>query len=239
MLIRRNFIRLAPRTMCIALAAALLCVSEDARAGAVVTWSFDIETMGEDVFWMSPDAADPDAGVYEFEYEITLIEVDVRWSGIPFTNIDVTDEVPEEDRVGAGAVDGPAPVVLFDEMLLFPEPPEPTGIAGDLRIEIDSAGFGVVSFTDVTLGTIMVDLGSIIGVQPVTLERVRVVGVVVVESIDACIADITGDGAVGSSDLGVLLGAWGSNDPAADINGDGVVNSQDLAILLGSWGPCL
>ncbi|TVQ29860.1 MAG: hypothetical protein EA376_14530 [Phycisphaeraceae bacterium] len=234
----RKPVRLHPWSMCIALAAALLFVSGAARAGGQVVWNFDIETSGEDVFWMSPDAADPDAGVYEFEYEITLIEVDVRWSGIPFTNIDVTDEVPEEDRVGAGAVDGPAPVVLFDEMLLFPEPPEPTGIAGDLKIEIDSAGFGIVSFTDVTLGTIMVDLGSFFGVQPVTLERVRVVGVVVVDSIDACIGDITGNGAVGSSDLGVLLGAWGSNDPAADINGDGVVNSQDLAILLGSWGPC-
>ncbi|TVQ32467.1 MAG: hypothetical protein EA376_05475 [Phycisphaeraceae bacterium] len=53
-----------------------------------------------------------------------------------------------------------------------------------------------------------------------------------------CAADLTGDGGVGSADLGVLLGAWGQAGSDADINGDGVVNSLDLAILLGSWGPC-
>jgi len=49
-------------------------------------------------------------------------------------------------------------------------------------------------------------------------------------------ADLDGDGAVGSGDLGILLAAWGSGDPAADLDGDGVVGSGDLGILLAAWG---
>ena len=48
--------------------------------------------------------------------------------------------------------------------------------------------------------------------------------------------DTNGDGVVDASDLAILLGAWGSADPAADLNGDGSVDASDLAILLGNWG---
>ena len=52
----------------------------------------------------------------------------------------------------------------------------------------------------------------------------------------ACPADLTGDGQVDGADLGVLLGAWGTNQ--YDFNGDGTIDGADLGILLGSWGPC-
>jgi thermitase len=49
--------------------------------------------------------------------------------------------------------------------------------------------------------------------------------------------DLDGDGAVGSADLALLLGAWGGcAGCAADISQDGSVGSDDLAILLGNWG---
>ncbi len=57
----------------------------------------------------------------------------------------------------------------------------------------------------------------------------------------ACVADLDGDGAVGSEDLALLLGGWGvcTSDPCpADLSGDGEVGSQDLALLLGGWGAC-
>jgi hypothetical protein len=55
--------------------------------------------------------------------------------------------------------------------------------------------------------------------------------------IDACVVvgDLNGDGAVTGADLGILLGAWGSDDEIADLDGDGVVDGQDLGILLGAW----
>ena len=59
---------------------------------------------------------------------------------------------------------------------------------------------------------------------------------------DECqiIGDIDGDGAVGTPDLLLLLGAWGTcgdcaNCPA-DLNGDCLVNGADLIILIGNWG---
>ncbi|MEC9373852.1 MAG: hypothetical protein VYC34_08410, partial [Planctomycetota bacterium] len=56
----------------------------------------------------------------------------------------------------------------------------------------------------------------------------------------ACPADLDGDGAVGASDLGILLGAFGACPGCpADFNMDGRVAADDLAFLLGSWGPCV
>jgi len=47
--------------------------------------------------------------------------------------------------------------------------------------------------------------------------------------------DLNGDGVVDGADLGILLNAWGTNDPVADLNGDGVVDGADLGILLNNW----
>ena len=49
------------------------------------------------------------------------------------------------------------------------------------------------------------------------------------------IADINGDGKVDGTDLGRLLGAWGSSAGGGDLNGDGTVDGKDLAILLSEW----
>ena len=48
--------------------------------------------------------------------------------------------------------------------------------------------------------------------------------------------DVNGDGVVDGADLAELLGAWGTDDPAADLDGDGTVGGSDLAIVLGAWG---
>ena len=56
------------------------------------------------------------------------------------------------------------------------------------------------------------------------------------------LGDIDGDGVVGTSDLLLLLGAWGDCPPKgdcpADLDDDGAVGTTDLLILLGNWGPC-
>jgi len=67
------------------------------------------------------------------------------------------------------------------------------------------------------------------------------VRVLALESAEiACPPDLTGDGKTDSSDLGVMLSAWGQ--PAAgylggDVNGDGIVSSEDLGALLSLWNP--
>ncbi len=56
--------------------------------------------------------------------------------------------------------------------------------------------------------------------------------------VEACPADFDGDGAVGSSDLAVLLAAWGQSGGVANLDGQGVVDDGDLALLLAAWGAC-
>jgi hypothetical protein len=53
-----------------------------------------------------------------------------------------------------------------------------------------------------------------------------------------CPGDLDGDGTVGPVDLGILLGAWGTDSSQADLDGDGIVGPADLALLLSDWGPC-
>ena len=51
-----------------------------------------------------------------------------------------------------------------------------------------------------------------------------------------CPADLTKDRIVNGTDLGQLLGSWGT--PQGDINGDANTDGSDLGILLGTWGSC-
>jgi hypothetical protein len=53
---------------------------------------------------------------------------------------------------------------------------------------------------------------------------------------DPCPEDLNGDGIINGADLGLLLGAWGTN--GGDINGDGLTNGADLGLMLGAWGDC-
>ena len=55
----------------------------------------------------------------------------------------------------------------------------------------------------------------------------------------SCLADLDNDGNVGTSDLLIVLAAWGS-DPGGppDFDCDGVVGTADLLFLLANWGPC-
>ncbi len=54
------------------------------------------------------------------------------------------------------------------------------------------------------------------------------------------LGDLDGDGAVGTTDLLILLGAWGPcgdcNDCVADLDDDCTVGTTDLLLLLGNWG---
>lgn len=58
------------------------------------------------------------------------------------------------------------------------------------------------------------------------------------EEVLPCPGDLNGDGKVDGGDLGLMLGAWGTSDPAADLNGDGKVDGGDLGLLLGLFGDC-
>jgi len=78
---------------------------------------------------------------------------------------------------------------------------------------------------------------TIVGVHDRTLsdrERATQIG------LGQCVGDLDNNGHVESSDLQILLNAWGpcSGPCPADLNNDGVVDASDLLIILGNWGPC-
>jgi hypothetical protein len=52
------------------------------------------------------------------------------------------------------------------------------------------------------------------------------------------LADLDGDGFIGSTDVSLLLATWGPCDAtcAADLDADGSVDGFDLAHLLSAWG---
>jgi hypothetical protein len=61
-------------------------------------------------------------------------------------------------------------------------------------------------------------------------------GVLSITCETRCAADLNNDGLVDGSDLGVLLGFWGT--AGGDLDGSGVTDGGDLGIMLGAWGPC-
>ncbi len=61
--------------------------------------------------------------------------------------------------------------------------------------------------------------------------------VVQTDEAQSCAGDFDSDGAVGGSDLGMLL-VWWETSPLGDLNADGVTNGADLGLLLSAWGAC-
>ncbi|MHC4217700.1 MAG: hypothetical protein ACYSU7_04505 [Planctomycetota bacterium] len=226
-------IRVVAASACVWAAAA----AEPALAGAdSALWSFDETTTGQDVFWISPTSVNPAAALYVSGFELTLVEVDVTWIGIPFNNIDVTEQVPPDLRTGSGADPGPAPVALFNAPIIFPDPPAPTCLSALLLISLEAAGFGQLAGTDIVLGDCDVDIGF--GIVTVQLQSVRLVGTVTINAL-TCPWDLDAGGDVGITDFLALLAAWGTFPVGPpDFDGDGIVGVGDFLALLANWGPC-
>jgi hypothetical protein len=202
-----------------------------AAADDPVTWYFEETTEGEDVYWTSPTAVRPDAAEYLGEYELTGLWVKI----IIFVPIwvEVTDLVPPEYLYGSDTIDGPAPIVLFDEYVVYPEPPEDPAIAANLKIGLSADGHGSLAATDIVLGIINLDPWG-----EIEIHGLRLAGRITVTAIGTYRpADINGDGAVNTTDLLLLLGDWGCvGDCVGDVDGDGDTDTNDLLLLLGDWG---
>lgn len=54
----------------------------------------------------------------------------------------------------------------------------------------------------------------------------------------ATLPAFAGDGMVNGADLGLMLVAWGTEDPVVDLSEDGQVDGADLGLLLAFWGGC-
>lgn len=166
------------------------------------TWTFDVSTTGQDVSWTSPTSVDPSASVYAISYKITQVLVDVTWGGFPFNNIDVTNQVPPELQSATVEVPGPAPVAAVNQPIVVPPPPTAPAFSATLSMGLNASGAGYASATNVTLGTLVVNL-PIFGNQTVTLTKVRLVGSL---NIHAAWYDL-GQGLSGSTGVPSFVGA--------------------------------
>jgi len=88
-----------------------------------------------------------------------------------------------------------------------------------------------------------IDLASL-GLSSIRFVRVRVpVGAMQSAEIDGFSdvapaplpGDLDGNGSIDGADLGILLSAFGTADPAADLDGNGNVDGGDLGALLARW----
>ena len=68
------------------------------------------------------------------------------------------------------------------------------------------------------------------GVDNVSLE--------VLDCETLCEADVNGDSVVNVDDILVILGAYGTSDPASDIDGNGTVDVNDVLVVISAWGEC-
>jgi hypothetical protein len=231
--------RTSERRVATAVVFGLLGVSLSTAAQTRVQWNWLLDTRGQDVTWRSSTPVDTRGAEYDAVYEITKLEIWVRWSFFDFGPFDVTDQIPPEDRSGSGTLDGPPPVTIFDGRVEYPPPPDPPAFAADVKIDLDANGYGNASLRNVVLGQMRFYLEGF-GEQIVTLRRVRIQGTVTVTSVVA--GDVDRNGRVDQSDLAVLLSAWGTcaGDegylPAADLDGSGCVDQADLALLLSNYG---
>lgn len=217
---------------------AVLVVTTVANA-APEEWDFDIYTEGADVLWTSPTAVDPDADTYEVAWEISLLEVTVHYLLWDFT-VDVTDQIPPEFQNGQETADGPAPIVVFDDYVVYPEPPEPPGFEAHIVIGLDATGHGYVNVTEVTLGQVTVEIPGF-GEVTTELEAVRVAGTVWAEAFfdPWVLGDMNCDGVVDFDDISpfvLALGGQSGYEAAypecnwyhADCDNDGDVDFDDI-----------
>lgn len=58
-----------------------------------------------------------------------------------------------------------------------------------------------------------------------------------------CEEDLSGDGRINGTDIGIMLAQWGTcgtgSSCSGDVDGDGDVDGGDLVALLAEWGPCI
>ena len=183
-----------------------------------VHWTFtDLEVLdGQSASFATSTAIEPTCPLYDFDYSITKVEV---WLWLGW--LDITDEVPLEDRTGSGTQAGPCPIEIMNEHV------EGSGAgvtaSADVHAYVDASGFGHVEITNPDLGG---------------LSKARISAVIDVEGASPePMADFNDDGVIDDLDLTILATHWqmagGHSEGDADCSG--FVDDVDLTALATKW----
>ena len=143
-----------------------------------VYWEFsESVTNGGEIHWTSPSAVDPNSDQYEYFYEITYIGADVVFAGIEFGPFDVTDQIDPKLRQGNGLENGPAPIILADMPIEADADNDgELDVSAWLTMQLSPQGRGNFDVINVSLNSIVVDLGWPFYEQEVDLVRVYMDG---------------------------------------------------------------
>lgn len=121
---------------------------------------------------------------------------------------------------------------------------------GDYRLSVNTTGLNSIGGNRLSVdstGANVVISGNVVGIHDFdptcsTDSKGASYGnvfTIKLKPVIPCYWDLDDNGLVGGGDLGILLGAWGTNPGGPpDFNNDGIVDGLDLGELLGHWGPC-
>lgn len=203
-------------------------------------WTFS-ESVGNggEIHWNSPTAIDPNSNQYEYVYDITYIGADVEFLGTIWGPFDVTDKIDPKLRHGEGIENGPAPVVLANMPIEADADNDgELDVYAWLTMQLSDQGRGKLDVTDVSLNSIVVDLGFPFYEQEVDLVTIYMDGNMELTPIALpCPGDANDDGFINVTDILIAISNWG-NSGEGDINGDGVVDVTDILEIVSNWGPC-
>lgn len=189
-----------------------------AQADNPVTWQIDqtINRGDGSQFWTSPTAIDLGFAKYVYDYAITKVEVTVRPLFSDVT-IDITSQIAASFDLTGEGIAPQLPALLLEDSLSD----SGAGTMADVRIEVDSAGFGQAAFTNIVLGSAAVPIFG-----QVDIQRVRLRAAVTLRGVLP--GDYNGDGSVDSADYTAWAAAYGGATPSlVDGNDDGSVDAAD------------
>jgi Dockerin type I domain len=185
---------------------ACLLLSSSAAALGPVTWNVSLSTSGQDVFWTSPTAVTPGFPEYDWSYKITTLTANVLLLG----NQNVLSLLGD-DAMGSGS-GAQIPLVVVDDVLDEPT----TGTTAHILIDVDAAGFGHASGTEIHLGTLL----------GLPIRRIDLAATISVLGVPT--GDYNRNGDVDAADYAIWRQNFGSTtELAADGNGNLVVDAAD------------
>lgn len=183
-------------------------------AASSVSWQVALSTTGDDVFWTSPTAIDLGFPEYDWSYEITEATANVLLIGDQ-------DLLPGLEVTSGFGTTNTLPIVVVDSLLNEPT----TGSSAEIRIEVDAAGFGRASGTDITLGTVFG-----LPIRRVDFKaEINVIGVPT--------GDYNRNGEVDEADYTIWRSDFGSTTQlAADGNENQVIDAADYTRWRDNFG---
>jgi hypothetical protein len=200
------------------------------RNGAPITGDGAIQIADTGVFLsVAPSTLDVDvinAGVFETDGIFTdagyrYINGSYMQTATGRLNVQIAGPTPGERDVYETSLDATFAGEISVELVGGYEP-----IAGD-EFTVFTANSGINGAFDALVG----DAGFEVSYLGNTVVLTYV-------GVEACPADLNGDGVVDGMDLAAILANWGGVGDT-DLNGDGVTDGPDLAALLAAWGGCL